>query len=111
MSEDPAPEEVFALLNDETARTILKATSQQPMTASDLLEACTASRATVYRRIDDLRNLNLLAEVTQLDPDGNHRGEFEATLDRLSVELRDGEFQFSIEQDPADRMLDVWEHL
>lgn len=109
--EDSDPADVFALLDDECARTILRATSQQAMTAPELVEACEASRATVYRRIDDLTDLGLLTETTQYDKEGNHRGVFAASLRRLSVELQDGEFAFSIEEDPADRMTDFWEEL
>lgn len=106
--EDPDPVDVFALLDDECARTILRATSRQAMTAPELVEACEASRATVYRRIADLTDRSLLTETTQYDEEGNHRGLFVASLRRLSIELQDGEFTFAIEEDPADRMTDFW---
>lgn len=109
--EDPDPVDVFALLDDECARAVLRATSQQAMSAPELVEACEASRATVYRRIDDLTDLGLLIESTEYDRGGNHRGVYAASLRRLSVELSDGEFTFSVEEDPADRITDFWEEL
>lgn len=102
---------MFALLDDACARAILRATSQRAMSAPELVDACEASRATVYRRIDDLTRLGLLSESTEYDGDGNHRGTYAASLRSLSVELSDGEFTLSIGEDPADRMVGFWEEL
>ena len=111
MPEDPDPGDVFALLDDACARAILRATSTQAMTAPALVDACEASRATVYRRIGDLTDLDLLTETTEYDDEGNHGGVYVASLRRLSVERRDGEFVCSIEEYPADRMAEFWKQL
>jgi len=109
--EDPDPEDVFALLADECARTLLAVTSREPMSAPELVEACDASRATVYRRIAELNDADLLTERGEYDPDGNHRSVYTARLRGLHVGLEDGEFTLSVEEDPADRLSEFWEGL
>lgn len=94
------------LLADPTARTILKETSQEPMTARTLSEHCDASRPTVYRRLDDLRECGLLVERTKVDPsDGHHRTVYATNLRRLTVDVDDGTLTVTVErrEDLADR--------
>lgn len=115
MGEDRPPNEVFALLDDEYARTILTATSIQPMSAKTLSEECDASLPTVYRRTERLAECGLIEERTQLDDDGHHYSVYEARLDRLTVNLEDGELQVTVEEKPtddiADRFTDMWEDI
>lgn len=111
MPEAP-PADVFALLDDEYARAILRATTDRAMAAPDLVDALDASKPTVYRRIDRLQALDLLAEATELDGDGHHRSVYRARLDRIVVDF-DGEFEVRVERDahPADRFTEMWEDL
>ncbi|SNZ12147.1 Helix-turn-helix domain-containing protein [Natronoarchaeum philippinense] len=106
MSEDCEIEAVAAVLEDGTARTILTQTSLEPMSATTLSERCDASKPTVYRRLDDLRELDLLVEQTEPDPEGGHHQTVYATnMERITVELRDGELHLSVDRRPdiADR--------
>jgi DNA-binding transcriptional ArsR family regulator len=108
---------VLDLLSDEYARAILSATSEEPMSAKDLSERCDASLPTVYRRIDQLTDADLLDERTQLRRDGNHHRVYTATLHRFALELEDGEFTADLErrdggsEDVADRFTRMWEGL
>ena len=112
MSEDCWENEVFALLDDEYARAILIATSIQPMSAKNLSKECGASLPTVYRRAERLAECGLIDEGTQLADDGHHYSVYEARLDRLTVKLKEGELQVTIEEKPtedmADRFTDMW---
>lgn len=112
MAEDPAPADVFALLDDEYARRILEATNRSPMSARQLAAELDVSRSTVYRRIERLEAVDLLSESTEVDPDGHHRSRYRAELDRVTVDLEDT-FRVSIERrsHPADRFTDLWEGL
>ena len=106
MSEDSDIEAVAAVLEDETARTILTETSLEPMSANTLSECCGASKPTVYRRLEDLRDLDLLEERTKPDPEGgHHRTVYSTNMDRITVDLRDGELHLEIDrrEDMADR--------
>ncbi|WP_336037465.1 ArsR/SmtB family transcription factor [Halobacterium yunchengense] len=114
MSEDSDPTAVLSLLDDEHARAILAAASTEPMSASELSEACEASTATVYRRIDDLTDHGLLEESINVRADGNHHRVYRATFRRFTLELEDGEFGTEVEvqsEDVADRFTRMWEGL
>lgn len=111
MSEEPPPDELFALLDDEYARAILTETSEEPMSAKRLSEACEASLPTIYRRIDRLIACELLVKRTEFHEEGRHYGVYEAKLQRLTVDLTDGEFEVGLEttEDAADRFTRLWE--
>lgn len=116
MSEDCDDEEILALLNDEYARAILEETSSEPMSARTLSERCDASRATIYRRINRLKDCDLIEEQMQPQPDGNHHKVFASRLESYSVEFEDGQMRANIErmpakEDVADRFTKMWEDL
>lgn len=107
---------VLEALNDEYARGILTATSQEPMSAKKLSEYCDASLPTIYRRIEELQEAGLLAERTEPDPAGNHYSVYAARLERFAVDLSDGEWEATVSRsepsdDPADRFTRMWEEL
>lgn len=106
MSEETDVEAVGSVLADPTARTILVRTSQEPMSVSTLEEHCEASDATIYRRLEDLRELDLVAERTRPDVEGgHHRTVFAATPRRITIDLADGRLECSIvrRENMADR--------
>jgi len=114
MSEETELATVVELLDDEYARAILAATSIEPMSASELAERCDASPPTVYRRLDRLRDEDLVEAAQQLDPEGHHYEVFSARLARLEVELNDGDYEVAIERrerDAADRFTELFEGL
>lgn len=74
-------------LGDDCARLILVATSERPRTASELTERTDSSSATVYRRINDLLESDLVAECIRFEEDGSHTTAYEATVDHLSVDI------------------------
>ncbi|MFC4249130.1 helix-turn-helix domain-containing protein [Natribaculum luteum] len=74
-------------LGDECARIILVATSERPRTAKELTERTDSSSATVYRRINNLLESDLLAECIRFEEDGSHTTAYEATVDHLSVDI------------------------
>lgn len=106
-------ESIASLLEDEYARAILRHTSRQPLSANDLMDRCDASKATTYRRIDRLREHDLLESYQEYDPEGHHYEVYAATLDEFTVGLEDGEFVVELDRtrDPADRMTDLLNRL
>lgn len=121
MSEDWALDEVLDLLSDEYARSILAATSIEPMSAKQLSEQCDASLPTVYRRIEWLQEYELIEEQTKVELTGNHHKVYSATLAEFSMELDEGAYEGTIErttraefleeEDTADRFTRMWENL
>lgn len=116
MAADCSPAEVFALLDDQYARSLLAATSHEPMTAHELSDQCEMSLATVYRRLNDLEACGLVRAEVVPDPDGDHRKRYEAALDELRVGLDDGSFAVTLatrsaSAEFADAFTDLWEGL
>lgn len=112
MTGDSDVREISALLKDEYAHDILIHTSKQEMSAPQLSEACNASVSTIYRRIERLQQYDLLDEHLQLDKDGHHYKTYTARLERIEIELEDGEFKLNVtyrEEDAADRFTDLFE--
>lgn len=114
VTDDPDVEAVAAFLADDVARTVLAATSEEPMSAAELQERCDASLATVTRRLEELTDAGLLSETTRPRADGHHDTVYAPTLERLEIELDDGEFRTAVdrrERDAADRLTDMWRDL
>ncbi|MFC7134183.1 MULTISPECIES: winged helix-turn-helix domain-containing protein [Salinibaculum] len=112
MSEDCDIEDIAGLLEDATVRTILTATSVEPMDANTLSERCGVSEPTIYRRLEELRDCDLIEEQTRPDPTGGHHHKvFTPRLERVTIELRNGELTLEVtrERDAADRFTDLIE--
>ena len=112
--EDAANAAVISLLDDEYARAILIETSIEPLSASALSERCDASEPTVYRRIEQLKDHDLIVERQQLDPDGHHYKTFQTRVERVTVEIEEGNCTIDVarrEIDAADRFTNLFEGL
>lgn len=84
------PTEQLNVLGDECARTILVAASNEPLTAKELTAKTDCSSATVYRRLNDLMENELLTECIRFDSDGSHKTAYEASVGAVHVNI-DGE--------------------
>lgn len=112
MSEECDIEDIAALLEDETVRTILTETSVEPMSANALSDHCDVSEPTIYRRIEEMRACELIDERTRLDPSGGHHHTvYSSRLRRVTVELENGRFALEVNrrEDMADRFTDLVE--
>jgi DNA-binding transcriptional ArsR family regulator len=102
---------LVSLLEDEHVRSILVATSTEALSATELGERCELSPSSIYRRVDDLLEAGLLAERTRPRSDGHHESVYVARLDRLAIELDEGELSWTLERcetDPADELTRLW---
>lgn len=91
-----------ALLADDCARTILEATAREPQSASALIQQCDASKTTVYRRLEELEEHDLVAVRQQPDEDGHHYKVYAARLDRAVITLTQDGIELSLGR--RDRM-------
>lgn len=82
-----SPAELLELLDAEYTQEILEAMGRKARSARELAEACGASRPTVYRRLNSLREAGLVDTEMEYDADGHHRAVFEATLEAVSVDM------------------------
>jgi len=78
---------VLSLLQDEHAREVLVALGGEEKPARDVVSECDASRTTVYRRLDALESAELVSSSLAIAADGHHRKVFEATLERVTVDV------------------------
>jgi len=112
VSDEPALATLLDLLDDAHVRTILTATSVEPLSAKELSDRCDVSQATVYRRLDRLTDTDLVAERTRPRADGHHDTVYTATLDEVSIKLRNGDLTVDLDRrgdDVADRLTRLWE--
>lgn len=102
--DDEAVRTVASLLADECAGTILVETAAEPMSAEELSEVCDVSPQTVYRRLNELADADLVREEGRADAEGHHYTVYAATLDRVVVEVTSDGFELSLSR--RDRMAD-----
>lgn len=103
--------DLIGLFDDEHVRSILAATSAEPLSAGELSDRCGVSVSTIYRRVDQLEDANLVREETRPRPDGHHESIYVSTLDRFELTVRDGEMDWELErhhQDIADELTRLW---
>lgn len=86
-TDEPAPEDLLALLDADYTQSILAAIRSDAKPARTLAEECGASRPTVYRRLNRLEDAGIVESEIAYDADGPHRTVFRATLDSLTVDL------------------------
>lgn len=108
-------DEIYALLDDDYARRILVETYEEARSAAALSDACDASESTIYRRVERLRERDLIEGVQRLDPGGNHHEVYAARLEKVTVELTESGFVVEIDRSPreeaADRFTRLYEEL
>ncbi len=114
VTDQPDLADVVDLLDDELARSILVATSAEPLSANELSDRCEVSASTVYRRIDRLTAADLVREQTRPRRDGHHETVYVSALDRFELTVRDGDLDWTLERrgaDPADELSRMWGEL
>lgn len=94
---DLAPTTLLELLDDDYARGILEATTDEAVPARRLAERLDASRTTVYRRLERLEEAGLVEPTMTYDADGYHRKEFRATLRSVTVTLDGGTVEATVD--------------
>lgn len=109
----PDPATTFTALNDRTCRDLVRVLTEEPRTVKELSEAADVPLSTTYKKLDRLEAADLVAERTQLDPSGHHRGHYFVDVDRLVVTLLEsGEFDVEVErrlEEPAGQLVDIVE--
>lgn len=102
--------ELLGLLGDEYVQAILAATSREALSAKQLSDALDADLSTVYRHVHDMVECDLLAERTRIVTDGSHHSIYEANVDRVEIDVTDGELAVSarMRQSPAERFTHIW---
>ncbi|MFY4815255.1 helix-turn-helix domain-containing protein [Haloarcula sp. AONF1] len=113
MSKAWDPDDIFDVLASEDVRRILVATSVQPMSAKDLASICDRSLATVYRRIQAMKEYDLLSEEPTRDPDGTQYNEYRSELNEITISVDEGQLNVNIDiqRDTVDQFAELIEDL
>ncbi|MEF8780336.1 MAG: winged helix-turn-helix domain-containing protein [Haloferacaceae archaeon] len=88
--------DLVTLLNDEYAREILTAITDEAKPAREIAEECGVSRPTVYRRLDRLLEVGLIEEREQPTHSGRHRKRFRVAADGAVLRLREDGFETDV---------------
>lgn len=103
-------DELLDLLGDEYTRRVVEALIDEGHTGRELIDVTGDSRATVYRRINDLQELGLIRTTQQLDPNGHHRKVFHLAVNELSVSVGDTQLVSNVvieESQETDGITDI----
>jgi DNA-binding IclR family transcriptional regulator len=87
-AEVPDLQAVLDALGDPDCRHIVESLDE-PKTAAQVSEDCDIPTSTTYRKLDLLSEASLLAEGTEVRPDGHHATRYELDFERVVFELDD----------------------
>jgi hypothetical protein len=87
---DLSASELFELFGDEYTRRVYETITEQPRSGRAAAEAADVSRATAYRRLNDLRDAGLVRTETMICDDGHHKERFKPVPTSISISLGDG---------------------
>ncbi|MFB6081281.1 MAG: helix-turn-helix domain-containing protein [Halanaeroarchaeum sp.] len=110
----PSEAELISLLEDDYAREILVHTYEEARSADDLSDVCDADPSTIYRRVERLRDRDLIKGRQRIDPNGHHYEVFRARLRTVTIELTGEGYVVEVdrsEPDAADRFTRLYEEL
>ncbi|MFB6250361.1 MAG: ArsR/SmtB family transcription factor [Halobellus sp.] len=104
MSDVRDPEALADLLGDDCARTILVEAKKEPRSAAELSDRAGVSEPTVYRRLERLRQYDLVTEDIKPVPDGKNYKLYRTQLEGIELDLSDDGFEITVSR--GERMAD-----
>ncbi len=112
--DSPAVSAVLQSLEDDKCRAILTAL-REPKSATELCDECELASSTVYRKLDRLRDAELVREYTEVRRDGPNATLYERDFTDISISIDDAdEFTISIDRpnrNADDRMATFWSEM
>jgi ArsR transcriptional regulator. len=92
-------DELLELLGDEYTYRVFEAVVEEPRTGRELIDATGASKATVYRRLDELEEVGLVESTMSIASDGNHCKQFHTTVTSVEVSFDANGFSARLESE------------
>jgi len=86
-ADDDTANDVLDALGDEKSRRCCGVLNGEPKSAREVADLTGYSLPTVYRRLNTLRQAELIESHTQIDPGGDHYEAFTTTTRRVTVDL------------------------
>ena len=110
----PSFQDVLGALDDADCRAILRETTE-PMTANELIDACSIPKSTLYRKLDLLTTASLIREQVEINPEGGRITRYERDFEDVNISMdEDNNFSVSVERPPRradERLADIWSKL
>lgn len=110
-AETPQLQDVLDSLDDPACRTIIEQ-CEEPMTASELSEACDTPLSTTYRKLELLSEASLLEERIEIRTDSQNTTRYVLAFDEVRIGLDDDRsVEIAIkhrERTPDQRLSDLW---
>ncbi len=82
-------EAVLSALHDEDCRELLAATTEDCLTAKELIGKCEIPKSTIYRKLDLLTDAGLLEECIRISTDGTHASEYCRAFEDITITVTD----------------------
>lgn len=104
---------VLRVLGNKYNAEILRAT-HTPKSAQELSDELDMPIATSYRRIEELRDIDLLElEGKELSEEGRRTKVYRRQIDEIDVEFGNGDIEISIQErtEAKNNLVDVWSDL
>jgi predicted transcriptional regulator len=113
VDEDRSVQDVLDTIGDDYARQILASLSRESRAAKDLAEECDISLPTVYRRLEQLEEQELVTSRTETDTDGNEFQLYECNFESTLISLDDDEYDVRIyrKENLPSRFSQLWDDL
>lgn len=109
--DEPALQDILDALDDPDCRKILREISE-PMTATELTDACDIPQSTLYRKLDLLSRASLVRELLKIGREGGRISYYERDLTDVTISITDeGEFTVTVDRPPRaadERLADMW---
>lgn len=100
LSSDEDISAIVGALTDASARAIVAAIDDEPLSAHELSARCDLSLSTTYRKVNELSQLGLLEEEVRLGMDGKHISVYQCPYETISVATTETGFELQLR--PAD---------
>jgi DNA-binding transcriptional ArsR family regulator len=84
--------DVLETLGDEYTQKVLSVLAEGRITGGELIERTDVSKATVYRRLDDLQDAGIVDSGMRIDPNGHHCEEYFLAVEQLAISFDDDGF-------------------
>lgn len=78
---------LFDALQDRDCRTILEATWEEALSASEISSRCDLPLSTTYRKVEKLQAADLVSENIRIRQSGKHASEYVAAVEDLTLSL------------------------
>lgn len=111
--DDRTIEEILDTIGDPRARTILAAISREPRSVDALADDLEIARSTIYNRLHELEDYNLVTGENRISNDGNHYQVFTCNFESTVISLEGDEYDVRIfrKENLPSRFSDLWDDL